>query len=116
MERSVVVTGVGIVSPLGDSSQAVFSALCEGQSALVDVDLFSTELMGGLHAGEIKYFSPQPYLGKRNFRPLDRTGRLVGVAVQMTLGNGGCTEEMREEQLPGRRPALLTNPLYITYF
>ncbi len=101
MERSVVVSGSGIVSPLGDSSQVVFQALCEGRSALIDVDLFSTELMGGLQAGEIKDFLPQPYLGKRNFRPLDRTGRLAGAAVQMTLENGGCTDEMREEQLVG---------------
>jgi len=101
MNRRVVVTGAGIISPLGDSPQAVFSSICEGRSALGDVTLFSTDLMDGAQAGEIKDFLPQPYLGKKNFRPLDRTGRLTAAAVQMTLDNSGWTVEMREENLVG---------------
>lgn len=101
MDRSVVVTGSGILSPLGDTPQDVFTALCEDRKVQTDVEMFSTELMRGLQAGEIKNFLPQPYLGKKNFRPLDRTGRLVAATVQMTLDAGGWSEEMRQENLVG---------------
>lgn len=95
MKRRVVITGTGILSPLGDSAAAVHTALCEGRSALCPIESFSTEPLGTQLAGELKAFTPETYLGKKNFRPLDRTSRLAASAAQLTLDASGWTTDMR---------------------
>jgi 3-oxoacyl-[acyl-carrier-protein] synthase II len=97
MERRVVITGIGVISPLGDSLEKVYTALCEGQSGLGPVELFSTDGLSCQQAGEIRGFSPRAYLGKRNFRPLDRTSQIVTVAAQSALEASGWSTEMRDE-------------------
>ncbi len=94
-QHRVVVTGIGVLSPLGDSPQALHHALCAGQSGQRQVDLFSTERMGNLLGGQVPQ-APESYLGSgANVRPLDRTGRLVTAAVQLALTASGWTLEMR---------------------
>jgi 3-oxoacyl-(acyl-carrier-protein) synthase len=93
--RRVVVTGAGVVSPLGDSAAGLHRALCEGRSALRPVELFATDGMGARRAGEVRPFDPQVYLGDRNLRPLDRTSRLVAAAVGLALADSGWTAERR---------------------
>lgn len=99
--RRVVITGAGVVSSLGDSTDGLHAALCKGRSGIRPIDLFPTELVGCPLGGEIKNFDAQKYLGKRNLRPLDRTSRLVASAAQLALDESGWTAEMRKEQEAG---------------
>jgi len=87
--RRVVVTGAGVVSPLGDSPAALHRALAAGASARKPVELFETSGIGCHEAGEIRPFDPQAYVGERNLRPLDRTSRLLVVAAQLALADSG---------------------------
>jgi 3-oxoacyl-[acyl-carrier-protein] synthase II len=87
--RRVVVTGAGVVSPLGDSPAALHRALAEGASARKPIELFETAGIGCSAAGEIRPFDPQGYVGERNLRPLDRTSRLLVVAAQLALADSG---------------------------
>jgi len=87
--RRVVVTGAGVVSPLGDSPAALHRALAEGASARKPIELFETAGIGCREAGEIRPFDPQGYVGERNLRPLDRTSRLLVVAAQLALADSG---------------------------
>jgi 3-oxoacyl-[acyl-carrier-protein] synthase II len=93
--RRVVVTGAGVLSPLGDSAGGLHRALCEGWSGLRPIELFATDGMGPRRAGEIRPFDPQSYLGERNLRPLDRTSRLLVVAAGLALADSGWTAERR---------------------
>src|SRR5581483_9102239 len=86
MRRRVVVTGAGVVSPLGDSAAALHAALMVGRCALAPSDLVAGS---ALHAGAIAAFDPQRYLGDANFRPLDRTGQLATVAARLALDDAG---------------------------
>ncbi|MBV8201672.1 MAG: beta-ketoacyl synthase chain length factor [Acidobacteria bacterium] len=101
--RRVVVTGAGVVSPLGDSPAALHRALAAGTSARKPIELFETSGIGCHEAGEIRPFDPQAYVGERNLRPLDRTSRLLVVAAQLALADAGWA--------PGtlRRPAPATD-------
>lgn len=92
--RSVVVTGVGVISALGDSSEALHAALCQGRSGLRPIGLFEMVQLGCQQGGEIRDFAPRTYLGEANLRPLDRTSRLVVCAVQQTLEASGFSAEM----------------------
>ncbi len=100
-QRRVVVTGIGVVSPLGDDPAALHAALAQGDSGLRPVTLFDTESLGPRHAGEVPDFDPGSYLGKVNLRPVDRTARLVIVAAHLAFEASGWTAEMRQESEVG---------------
>lgn len=101
--RRVVVTGAGVVSPLGDSPAALHRALAAGTSARKPVELFETSGIGCHEAGEIRPFDPQAYVGERNLRPLDRTSRLLVVAAQLALADSGWAAggQLRQTGTPG---------------
>ena len=101
MRNRVVITGVGVVSSLGDSSSSLHLSLCSGRRALKPVELFSTAGLGCPLGGEIPSFDAQKYLGRRNLRPLDRTSRLVTSAAQLALNNSGWSESMRNDEEVG---------------
>lgn len=100
MANRVVVTGVGVISSLGDTSSAIHTALCEGRTSLRSVghpDLPTDGYMGG----PITDFNPQTYLGDKNFRPLDRASQLTVSAVQLALEASGWSPESRQDFLVG---------------
>ena len=106
MRRAVAVTGAGVLSPLADSPAGLHAALCEGKSALKDIELFpldglSSDGSGPRQAGEIRPFEPRDYLGERNLRPIDRTSRLLLAAAQRALEESGWTPELRAEREVG---------------
>ncbi len=96
-ERRVVVTGIGLVSPVADEPAALHQALVAGDSALAPISLFDTGPLGEYYAGEVRDFDPASYLGKVNLRPVDRTARLVIVAAHLAFEASGWTRERRGE-------------------
>jgi 3-oxoacyl-[acyl-carrier-protein] synthase II len=98
MANDVVITGMGLVSALADSPAALHQALLEGRRAHRQVELFDTGDMGSQRACEVRGFEPQAYLGKKNFRPLNRAAQFTCAAAQLALADGDCSEEMRAEQ------------------
>ncbi len=95
--RRVVVTGIGLVSPLADQPAALHRALASGDSALSPISSFDTGVLGRRHAGEVIDFDPTSYLGKVNLRPVDRTAQLVIVAAHLAFTASGWTKERRSE-------------------
>jgi 3-oxoacyl-[acyl-carrier-protein] synthase II len=87
--RSAVVTGVGLLTPLGDQPGVVHEALVSGRTAFAPVELFPVDDFSCRHAAAISGFAPEDYLGPRNFRPLDRTARLASCAAELTLRDAG---------------------------
>jgi 3-oxoacyl-[acyl-carrier-protein] synthase II len=101
MERRVVVTGIGVISPLGDSPVALHTALCAGQSGLQPITLFDTDGLVCKQAHALAAFTPETYLEKKNLRALDRTSRLVTVAAKLALEQSGWSTEMRQQHEVG---------------
>ncbi len=97
MNHQVVITGVGVISPLGDSLPHLHEALCAGRCAIYAIELFSTHGCGCPAGAEVKSFDAQKYLGKVNLRPLDRTGRFAASAASLALGDSGWTAEAIEK-------------------
>lgn len=100
VKRRVVITGMGALSPLGDTPQGIHRALCEGRHGRRPVERFDTSETGVSEAGEID-FKARDYLAKGNLRPLDRTGQMVAVAAQRALDDSGWDEERRQEHPVG---------------
>lgn len=99
--RSVVVTGVGALCALADRPDALFDALCDGKPAFVQPTVFGADVAPGRVAGEIAGFAPEKYLRPGNIRPLDRTGRLALVGVELALADAGWTLDQRDAQPVG---------------
>ncbi len=96
MSRRVVVTGAGLLSPLGDDPAGVHAALVAGTSGLAPLTLFPTAGLHSTRAGEIRGFDAAAYLGaERNLRPIDRLGRLVAAAAGRALAAAGWPEAGR---------------------
>lgn len=98
MSIRVVITGRGVVTPVGHSPRALHRALCEGRSAIRPIEGFDTQGLPCNEGGEIAAFRPQDFLGKRNLRPLDRTSQLLAVAAQLALVDSGTCPLTRERE------------------
>ncbi len=90
--RRVAVTGVGLISPLGDSVAGFHAALAAGTVGLGPVELFPLDGLPAYRAGEVKGFDPAAYFGDRNYRPLDRNSRLSTVAGELALAASGLAD------------------------
>ena len=100
-ERRVVVTGTGVVTPLGDTREELHRALCAGTSGIKPAEKFIDPALKDPLVGEITAFAPAKYLEKRNYRPLDRTSLLLTSAAQLALNDSGWTPELREQHAVG---------------
>ncbi|UCG78952.1 MAG: beta-ketoacyl-[acyl-carrier-protein] synthase family protein [Nitrospirota bacterium] len=89
MNRDVVVTGIGVLSPVGTGKEDFWNALKEGRSGFKEISLFDTTRYRTNIGGEIAGFDPVEYLGKKGLRTLDRSTKLVCSAARLALDDAG---------------------------
>ena len=71
MSRRVVVTGVGLVSPVGMGAQANWDALCAGTSGIGPITRFDATAFATRFAGEVKDFDPLQFIEKKELKKMD---------------------------------------------
>jgi len=71
LKRRVVITGIGAVTPLGNSARDTWKAICEGQSGIGRITKFDVTGFRTQIAGELKNFDALNYVGKKELRKLD---------------------------------------------
>jgi 3-oxoacyl-[acyl-carrier-protein] synthase II len=76
--RRVVVTGVGLVSPLGVGTDATWQAAIAGRSGIGPITLFDTSRYSTRIAGEVKHFDPLEWLDKKDVK---KCGRFIQFAL-----------------------------------
>lgn len=69
--RRVVVTGVGVVSPLGTGNQKNWDALTAGRSGIDRITRFDVTEFPVTVAGEVKDFNPEDYIEKKEIKKMD---------------------------------------------
>ncbi len=79
--RRVVVTGVGLVSPVGVGTEESWKALREGQSGIGRITSFDASAFSAQIAGEVKGFDPFRYIEKKEVKKM---GRFIHFAVAAT--------------------------------
>ncbi len=71
MQRRVVVTGLGLVTPLGIGVEETWSALVAGKSGIGRITRFDATDMATQIAGEVKEFKAEDYVSRKNLRRMD---------------------------------------------
>jgi 3-oxoacyl-[acyl-carrier-protein] synthase II len=83
--RRVVVTGVGLVSPLGIGTQANWEALCAGRSGIGPITHFDATQFSARIAGEVKAFDPLQFIEKKDVKKMDVFIQLAIAASQFAM-------------------------------
>ncbi len=91
MTRRVVVTGVGLVSPLGIGTEANWDALCEGQSGIGPITKFDASQFSARIAGEVKGFDPLRFLEKKDVKKMDVFIQYAIAASQFAMDDAGLS-------------------------
>jgi 3-oxoacyl-[acyl-carrier-protein] synthase II len=79
--RSVVVTGIGAVTPLGLDVPSLWSALTAGRSGIRPIKSFDTSAFDTKIAGEVQDFDPTRFFDKKDARRADRFAQLAVAAA-----------------------------------
>jgi 3-oxoacyl-[acyl-carrier-protein] synthase II len=85
MKRKVVISGIGVLSPIGIGRDNYWEGLFQGKTGSREITLFDTAPFQVHHAGEITDFDPLSLLGKKGLRDLDRSTRLICSAAKLAL-------------------------------
>ncbi len=85
MERKVVISGIGVLSPIGIGKDNYWEGLCQGKTGFRNITLFDTAPFQVHNAGEITNFDPLSFLGKKGLRDLDRSTKLICSAAKLAL-------------------------------
>ena len=87
MSKRIVVTGIGIVSPLGLNTEDTWQGLINGRSGIDYITSFDSELFETRIAGEVKDFNPNDFLDRKEARRMDRFTQFAAVAAQEAVRN-----------------------------
>ncbi|GBD11720.1 3-oxoacyl-[acyl-carrier-protein] synthase 2 [bacterium HR23] len=85
----VVVTGMGVISPLGLSVEATWQALLQGRSGVGRITAFDPAPFETQIAAEVKGFDPLTYMDKKEARRTDRFVQFALAAAQEALRQAG---------------------------
>ena len=85
MNRRVVLTGVGLVTPLGIGVEETWQSLCAGKSGIGEITRFDATPHNTKIAGEVKDFNAQDFLPKKEARRVDLFIAYAIAATRMAL-------------------------------
>lgn len=93
-ERRVVITGIGIVSPLGNTKEEFWKNILAGKSGIKNLTSFDTTEYGTHFGGEITDYDPKPFFKEfRDARRADRFTQLAMGAAKMAVKDSGVDAE-----------------------
>jgi 3-oxoacyl-[acyl-carrier-protein] synthase II len=89
LKRRVVITGMGAVTPLGNSVAETWEGICRGKSGIGKLTKFDCTAYETRIAGELKGFDPLQYVNKKELRRLDDFIIYALAASEMALADAG---------------------------
>lgn len=98
--RRVVITGLGLVSPLGDSSGEVLASLLAGKSGIRFHQPYQ-ELGLRAHIGGFTQVDLKAFLDKKNLRFMGNAAAYASIAMQQAIEDSGLTEDEVSHPLTG---------------
>src|SRR5215470_14997616 len=85
----VVITGLGIVTSLGEGVEPFWSNMLEGKSGVTLISNFDASAFTTRIAAEIKEFNPEDYVERKEARRMDRFVQFAAAASKMAMCDSG---------------------------
>lgn len=99
MER-VVITGTGIISPLGNDTAAFWNRMVRGESGVAAIDTFDTAKHKSRIAGLVRDFDAEARFGRKEARRMDRFCQYALAAAEQAMDDAGLSQaELDRERL-----------------
>ena len=93
MERRVVVTGIGAVTPIGNTATDFWAGIKAGKCGIDEITKVDTSDLKVKLAAEVKDFNPEDYFDRRTARRMDLYTQYAVVASREAIKDSGITEE-----------------------
>jgi 3-oxoacyl-[acyl-carrier-protein] synthase II len=100
-KRRVVITGMGAVTPLGNSREAFWEGLIAGRSGVGPTMAFDPAKLTTRIAAEVKEFDPDALIGRREARRMDRYAQFALVAAREAIEDAKLPEDPEVRALTG---------------
>jgi len=100
-QRRVVVTGVGLVSPVGIGTEETWGALLEGRSGIAPIQLFDASRFSCRFAGEVKDFAPEKYIDRKDLKKMGRFIQLALAATEFAVAQSGLAVGQEDPERVG---------------
>lgn len=91
MNRRVVITGIGLLTPLGLTTSSTWKALLEGRSGVGPITKFDASGYTCRIAAEVRDFDPQDHIERKELRKMDTFSHYAIVATQQALDDASLT-------------------------
>jgi 3-oxoacyl-[acyl-carrier-protein] synthase II len=94
--RRVVITGIGLITPIGNDLEATWSALLAGKSGAAQITHFDTTLFATKFGCEVKNWDSSQFFDKREIKHIDRFLQFGVAAGMMALADAGLGARVPE--------------------
>ncbi|MFA5524774.1 MAG: beta-ketoacyl-ACP synthase II [Tissierellales bacterium] len=100
MKKRVVITGLGIISPIGIGNTEFWDSLLCGKSGISQISRFDTEGFSTTIAGEVKNFEAEKYIDKKESKKMDRFTQFAVAASKLAIEDSGIDlDEINKERM-----------------
>jgi 3-oxoacyl-[acyl-carrier-protein] synthase II len=99
--KRVVVTGLGAISPLGCSVEALWNGFLKGHSGIRRITQFDASELPCQIAGEIPDFEPTDYMDRKEARRMPRSAQIALAAAMQAVDDAGFDGVVPEGERSG---------------
>lgn len=93
MERRVVITGLGAITPIGKNTEETWNGIKEKKCGIDDITLFDTTGYKTSLDAEVKDYVPDNYFDMKQAKRLDRSSQFALIAAREAFKDSGITKE-----------------------
>ena len=93
MEKRVVITGLGAISPIGNNVNDLWNGIKTGKCGIDEITAFDTTTFKTKLAAEVKGYDPLNYFDAKQAKRMDRVSQFAIVAAREAFKDSGITEE-----------------------
>lgn len=101
MKHRAVITGMGVISPVGNHLDEFWNNLIEGKSGIGLLTRFDTSDLPTKVAAEVKNFEPTEWINKKESRHMDRFAQFAIAAAKLAVQDSGLDFEKEDKERAG---------------
>ena len=99
--RRVVITGMGAITPIGNSVEEFWNSIKEGKTGFGSITYFDTADYRCKLAAEVKDFDPAQYMDKKSARRMEQFCQFAVAAAGQAISDAGLTMEQEDPYMVG---------------